>query len=240
MSRSSSRRTASSRPISESPTARSAICQASRSCSRSRTRATSRRRSTATTDASGHAATSQALAAGVYTVQVAFAGDDYYLSCDAEPVVLTVSEAPAASKIKTFGGGSFKLDDTRISFGFAATTRRGVHGQLSLEIVCRRAFGNHNHCGRSERKGGAASVRHRFRSKVVQTLTGSGKMATLTGTGQLGWPGRLHVRRHRDRWRQGPPARHVRDHDQGSAPTTWRSSTDGPVTPRGQIIVRVS
>jgi hypothetical protein len=120
---------------------------------------------TATTDGSGHASTSVALADGVYGVSVSFAGDDFYLPCATAAYTLVTVEAAAA---KVTGGGWIAIGTGRTSFGFNAIpiAGGGFRGQFQLR----------SNNGKS-----------RFHGNVVSSLSGSGNTATWSGTGS--WNG---------------------------------------------------
>jgi len=119
---------------------------------------------TAQTDAFGVASTSQLLGPNVYTVGVAFAGDDFYLPCaTAADTLVTVESANA----KITGGGWISQGTGHTSFGFNVIRDvTGLKGQLQVRI----------------RNG-----KDRFHSTSVLTLTSSGNSGTWTGTGR--WNG---------------------------------------------------
>ena len=118
-----------------------------------------------TTDASGHASISAALADGVYGVSVSFAGDDFYLPCATTTDTLVTVETAAA---KVTGGGWIAIGTGRTSFGFNAIpiAGGGFKGQFQLR----------SNNGKS-----------RFHGNVVSSLSGSGNSATWSGTGS--WNG---------------------------------------------------
>jgi hypothetical protein len=123
---------------------------------------------TATTDASGHASTSVALADGVYRVSVSFAGDDFYLPCATATDTLVTVEAAAA---KVTGGGWIAIGTGRTSFGFNAIpiAGGGFRGQFQLR---------------------SNNGKNRFHGNVVSSLSGSGNTANWSGTGRWnGQPG---------------------------------------------------
>jgi hypothetical protein len=115
----------------------------------------------ATTDANGHAETTQALPANVYGVSVSFAGDDYYNSCQTPTDTLIVVEAAAA---KVTGGGWISIGTSRTSFGFNAIPEAGglFKGQFQLR----------SNNGKS-----------RLHGNVVTSLASIANSATWTGTG---------------------------------------------------------
>jgi hypothetical protein len=204
----------------------------------------------ATTDAAGHASTTQALAAGVYTVTVAFAGDDFYEDCASAPATVTVAETPVAQKIKVIGAGSAKLDGTRLSFGFfAADGRRGLRGLLELQITCKRHRHHHGHhhghCKggrdhggrRGHDDGGGPQCNHHFRAKGIDSLTATGNSATWTGTGRWdGDPGHTFTASVTDGGRGNPDTFEITIKDPSGAVVF---TTDGPITPSGQIKVKI-
>ena len=119
----------------------------------------------ATTDAAGHASTSQPLAADVYGVSVAFAGDGYYKPCQTALDTLVTVQSAAA---KVTGGGWISIGTGRSNFGFNAIPEAGglFKGQFQLRP-----------------KNG----KDKFHAGVVSTLTSSGNTATWSGTGN--WNG---------------------------------------------------
>jgi hypothetical protein len=120
---------------------------------------------TATTDASGHASISVALPDGVYGISVSFAGDDFYLPCEtAADTLVTVVAAGA----KVTGGGWIAIGTGRTSFGFNAIPQAG--GLFTGQFQMRSNNG-----------------KNRFHGNVVSSLSGSGNMATWSGTGS--WNG---------------------------------------------------
>jgi len=119
---------------------------------------------TATTNSAGFASTSQNLGPNVYSVNVSFAGDDYYLKCaSATDTIVTVESANA----KITGGGWISQGTGHTSFGFNVIRDvTGLKGQLQVRV----------------RNG-----KDKFHSTSVLTLNSSGNSGTWTGTGR--WNG---------------------------------------------------
>jgi hypothetical protein len=115
----------------------------------------------ATTNANGHAETTQPLPANVYGVSVSFAGDEYYKNCQTATDTLVTVQAAAA---KVTGGGWISIGTSRTSFGFNAIPEAGglFKGQFQLR----------SNNGKS-----------RFHGNVVTALTSVANTATWSGTG---------------------------------------------------------
>jgi len=119
---------------------------------------------TATTNSAGVASTSQNLGPNVYSVNVSFAGDDYYLKCaSATDTIVTVESANA----KITGGGWISQGTGKTNFGFNVIRDvTGLKGQLQVRV---------------------RSGKDKFHSTSVLTLNSSGNSGTWTGTGR--WNG---------------------------------------------------
>jgi hypothetical protein len=118
----------------------------------------------ATTDATGHAATTVPLGPNVYSVAVSFATDDYYNACSTTADAIVTVESAAA---KITGGGWTSNSTGRTSFGFNVISDvTGMRGQLQI-----RSNGGKN----------------RFHSTSVATLTTDAHSGTWTGSGK--WNG---------------------------------------------------
>lgn len=118
---------------------------------------------TATTNSAGVATALTGLGEGVYSLTASFAGDSYYLGCQAANETV-VAVAPANYKVT--GGGWISQGTGKTTFGFNAKQDvSGLRGQLQIRT----------------------SSKSRFHGNVVLTLSGTANTATWTGTGK--WNG---------------------------------------------------
>lgn len=118
----------------------------------------------AMTDANGDASTSQPLPPDVYSVSVAFAGDDFYLPCSTATDTLVTVQA-ASSKVT---GGGWVSSTSRTSFGFNVIpiAGGGWKGQFQLR---------------------SNNGKNKFHGNTAQALVVSGNQAKWNGTGR--WNG---------------------------------------------------
>ena len=89
---------------------------------------------TATTDATGHAETSQPLAADVYAVRASFAGDDFYKPCQTPGPDAVVTVASAAAKVT---GGGWISAQSRTNFGFNLIPEAGGSFKTQFQLRAR-------------------------------------------------------------------------------------------------------
>ena len=117
---------------------------------------------TATTDANGHAETSQPLGADVYTVNASFAGDTFYNTCQTRGPDAIVTVASAAAKVT---GGGWISAHSRTNFGFNLIPQAGGSFKSQFQLVARNS-------------------KSRFHARVVSAVsTPAANSVSWSGTG---------------------------------------------------------